>query len=89
MPNFPDFLATWQVLCARAWIDPDFKRQLKEDPTAVLTSFGFPPPGTMRFDIQENDESTMWLVLPAAPDVIANVAPAGDRTVSQYQASCI
>ena len=89
MPEYPDFLATWQVICARAWTDDAFKQELLGNPNQTLSNHGFPPPANMNFGIVENDEQTLNLVLPLPPGKVAQIANVGDRTISQYQASCL
>jgi hypothetical protein len=88
-PEGPDFLTTWRVICARAWIDEDFKRDLQNDPDGVMKSFGFSPPQGMRFNIVENKDNILNLVLPQPPEQIQPASPADERTVSQYHSSCV
>lgn len=85
----PDLLTTWRVICAHAWNDEDFKRELKRDPDGVLGRFNVPTPPGMHFAVVENEGNVLNLVLPRAPKALEGVAPAGDETVSQYNASCI
>ncbi len=85
----PDFIHTWRVICARAWDDPQFTAELQRNADQVLTDFGFPPPAGMTYRVVKNEPNELNLVLPASPAEIENVAPAGDRAVSQYYASCV
>ena len=48
---------------ARAWIDPDFKRLLLQDPRAALADMGFPPVSGARLVVVENTEQVHHLVV--------------------------
>jgi hypothetical protein len=84
-----EFMTKWQEIVKKAWKDKEFKRELRANPNAVLKKEGFPIPAGMNFVVVENEPYRMFLVLPAPPAAIKKVIPAGNETVSQYNASCI
>ncbi len=48
---------------ARAWIDPDFRRRLLNDPRAALAEMGFPPVSGAKLVVVENTEKVHHLVV--------------------------
>ncbi len=48
---------------SRAWIDPDFKRRLLEDPRAALDEMGYPPVSGAKLVVVENTEKVHHLVV--------------------------
>jgi hypothetical protein len=84
-----DFTEVWHEVCKKAWKDPDFKRRLRARPNEVLKEHGYSAPEGFNFVVMENEPFRMFLVLPAKPSAVKKVAPAGDTTITQYNASIV
>ena len=48
---------------ARAWVDPDYKRRLLEDPEAALAELGYPLVGSAKLAVLENTDEVHHLVV--------------------------
>jgi hypothetical protein len=51
-----------------AWTDEDFRRQLLDDPAAVLTAAGVAVPRGVEIRVLEDTDIVRHIVLPVAPD---------------------
>ena len=84
-----DFTQVWQQICMEALADDNFKDRLMSRPNDVLKEHGFEAPPNFKFKVVANEPAVMHLVLPAKQEDIDSVAPAGDSTISQYNASIV
>ena len=52
---------------ARAWTDPDFKKQLKKDPVTTLRKAGLKVPAGVKVQVHENTPKSYHWVIPNKP----------------------
>jgi hypothetical protein len=79
------FKEAWPKIVAKAWSDPEFKKQLLKNPAEALRSFGIEVPKNKKLVIQENKEDTIYLTLPEKPagelteEKLKSIAAAGSH----------
>lgn len=57
-----------QEIIAKAWTDPEFKKQLETNAVEVLKQAGLPVPKNQKIEVVSNTEEVMYLVLPLPPE---------------------
>lgn len=62
------FHKLWPKIVAKAWKDPAFKAQLKENPKQVFATYGIEVPQEINLAIIENTEQTHYILLPSKPE---------------------
>ena len=58
----------WALCVARAWADEDYKKRLLSDSAKALKDEGINLPEGINIKVVENTQSTIYMVLPAAPE---------------------
>jgi Nitrile hydratase, alpha chain len=54
-------------MVAKAWLDEEFKAELKRDPKAVMKRMGIPVADDLHVEVFENTPTNFYWVLPAKP----------------------
>jgi hypothetical protein len=54
-------------MIAKAWLDEEFKAELKRDPKAVMKRMGIPVADDLQLEVLENTPTKIYCVLPAKP----------------------
>ena len=67
---------------ARAWIDPQFKMKLKEEPRAALAEMGITLTDKVNMKVVEDTETEWYLYLPPSPAAVGD----GVSTISTMSA---
>ncbi|MCH9625320.1 MAG: hypothetical protein S4CHLAM123_04910 [Chlamydiales bacterium] len=62
------FHKLWPKIVAKAWSDPQFKAQFKENPKQVLATYGIEVPQEIDLEVIEDTEQTHYILLPSKPE---------------------
>lgn len=65
--TYEDFQKKWAKVIAKCWMDPSFKKNLMKNTEQALKEFGIEAPKNMRFEIEENTDKVIYLVIPQKP----------------------
>lgn len=71
MTEQPNNLAT---LFAACWKDPDLKARFQSNPAQVLAEYGMEVPEGIDVNVVENNDNTVHITLPVAPDNNGNLS---------------
>lgn len=61
-----------EKLVKKAWEDEDFKKQLLEDPKAVLEKAGLKYPENVTVEVLEETADKVYIVLPVNPNELSD-----------------